>query len=133
MRSVFLDTVGLIAIWDENDQWHDEAQVAFDRLLSSRVLPVTTTSVLLECGNAAARRSYRSDLIELRRDLQELNTVIEPTSQDELLAWQQYASGHPGSPGIVDCISFEVMRRLGIQHAFTNDQHFRADGFETLF
>jgi predicted nucleic acid-binding protein len=25
------------------------------------------------------------------------------------------------------------MRRLGIRQAFTNDEHFRAAGFETLF
>jgi len=36
-------------------------------------------------------------------------------------------------PGIVDCISFAVMRRLGLTEAFTNDQHFTAAGFTTLF
>jgi predicted nucleic acid-binding protein len=30
-------------------------------------------------------------------------------------------------------ISFTIMRRLGITRAFTNDRHFRAAGFETLF
>jgi predicted nucleic acid-binding protein len=30
-------------------------------------------------------------------------------------------------------VSFAVMRRLGIQRAFTNDRHFREAGFETLF
>jgi uncharacterized protein len=35
--------------------------------------------------------------------------------------------------GIVDHVSFTIMRRLGISKAFTNDGHFRAAGFETLF
>ena len=35
--------------------------------------------------------------------------------------------------GIVDQVSFVVMRRLGLTRAFTNDWHFRAAGFETLF
>jgi len=30
-------------------------------------------------------------------------------------------------------VSFAVMRRLGIIDAFTNDRHFRAAGFNTLF
>ena len=35
--------------------------------------------------------------------------------------------------GIVDQISFVVMRRLGVSRAFTNDRHFRAAGMEPLF
>jgi predicted nucleic acid-binding protein len=38
-----------------------------------------------------------------------------------------------GSPGIVDLVSFEVMSRLGLTAAFTNDRHFTAKGFTTLF
>jgi predicted nucleic acid-binding protein len=38
-----------------------------------------------------------------------------------------------GQAGIVDHISFLVMHRLGITDAFTNDGHFRAAGFVTLF
>lgn len=38
-----------------------------------------------------------------------------------------------GSAGIVDHVSFSVMRRLGITEAFTNDRHFAAAGFITLF
>ena len=33
----------------------------------------------------------------------------------------------------VDQLSFRVMRRLGLTEAFTNDQHFQAAGFTTLF
>jgi predicted nucleic acid-binding protein len=33
----------------------------------------------------------------------------------------------------VDHVSFAIMRRMGIPKAFTNDGHFRAAGFETLF
>ena len=38
-----------------------------------------------------------------------------------------------GQAGIVDHVSFAVMRRLGITQAFTNDRHFQTAGFETLF
>ncbi len=35
--------------------------------------------------------------------------------------------------GIVDQVSFIVMRRWGITEAFTNDRHFQAAGFRALF
>lgn len=88
MREVFLDTVGLLALWDSTDQWHESAQHALAGL-APEVRTVTTSFVLLECGNAAA--------------------------------------------GIVDHISFAVMRRLGIAEVFGNDRHFQAAGFTVLF
>lgn len=48
-------------------------------------------------------------------------------------AWAAYDRGEAGEAGIVDHISFVVMRRLGLTHAFTNDRHFQAAGFTTLF
>ncbi len=42
-------------------------------------------------------------------------------------------AAHAGQAGIVDQVSFVVMRRLGITEAFTNDRHFQAAGFHTLF
>lgn len=46
MSAVFLDTVGLVAIWDEADQWHATAETAFARIMSERRPLVTTTFVL---------------------------------------------------------------------------------------
>ena len=37
--------------------------------------------------------------------------------------------GEAGQAGIVDHVSFQVMRRLGITEAFTNDKHYQAAGF----
>ena len=35
MRVVFLDTVGLLALWDESDQWHESASYAYELLTRS--------------------------------------------------------------------------------------------------
>ena len=133
MTMVFLDTVGLLALWDASDQWHDVAEVAWKKLTEQRAALVTTASVLLECGNAAARRPYRSEVNHLRELLERRNEVLVPTQEEWKLAWQAYHRGDAASAGIVDHLSFAVMRRHSIQKAFTNDQHFRAAGFTTLF
>jgi predicted nucleic acid-binding protein len=133
MTMVFLDTVGIIAMFDEDDQWHAAAVAAYDVIRSSGNRTVTTPHILLECGNAAARRPYRRDIAELRSKLRDRGRLLEVTGADEEAAWAAYHAGASGEAGIVDHISFAVMRRLGIRQAFTCDQHFAANGFEVLF
>ena len=131
--TVFLDTVGLLALWDQSDQWHDAAQGCFGRLVESRTDLITSTSVLLECGNAAARRPYRSAVSRLRKQMEEADRLVAPTTADWHGAWVAYENGEADSAGIVDHLSFAIMRRLGLSKAFTNDGHFRAAGLEILF
>jgi predicted nucleic acid-binding protein len=130
---VFLDTVGLIAQWDTGDQWHAAADAAYRRIAAHRHSVLTTTAVLLECGNTAARRTFRSDVCALRRMLALRNELISPTDDDWNQARAAYERGEAAQAGIVDHVSFQVMRRLGITDAFTNDRHFAAAGFVTLF
>ena len=133
MTPVLLDTVGLIALWDEDDQWHEPAAVAYDCLHAAGCVVMVTTLVLYECGNAAARRPYRTDVDDLRQRMAADGGLVEPTESDLNMAWVAYRAGHAGGAGIVDHVSFAVMRRLGITDAFTNDRHFAAAGFRPLF
>jgi len=122
--TVFLDTVGLLAVWDESDQWHRPAQVCFSELLGYPADLVTSSFVLLECGNAAARRPYRSAVARLRREMEMAHRLIVPTIEDFEAAWLAYERGEADSAGIVDHVSFTIMRRLGLSKAFTNDGTF---------
>jgi predicted nucleic acid-binding protein len=133
MRAAYLDTVGMLAVWDIADQWHTAAEQAFADLLQTNVSLVTTSYVLMECGNAAARRPYRDRVTRLRTRLLEDGLIFDPTSDEVEEAWEAYSSGKAGDAAIVDHVSFIVMRRLGITQAFTNDRHFIAAGFEVLF
>jgi uncharacterized protein len=133
MNGVFLDTVGLIAVWDTTDQWHDIAENVFKDLLIKRIPLVTTNQVLLECGNASSRRPYRYRANALRKQLRDAGLLRDPSDEQLESVWTAFDRGEVGQAGIVDHISFAVMRRLGITKAFTNDEHFRAAGFEALF
>jgi predicted nucleic acid-binding protein len=133
MNLVFMDSVGLLALWSESDQWHEAAEQAFAGITRNKDILLTTTFVMLECGNAVARRGFRQDANDLRERLEKSGTLVWPTETDWKLAWQNYQRGEADAAGIVDHVSFVVMRRLGIAKAFTNDRHFRAAGFENLF
>jgi predicted nucleic acid-binding protein len=133
MSPVFLDTVGLIAVWDKADQWHDEAEPVFLSLVRFGRTILTTTLILYECGNAAAGRPYRTSIDDLRKWLAAKGWLIEPTASDLETAWAAYRTASAGAAGIVDHVSFQVMRRLSIIEALTNDKHFQAAGFKALF
>jgi len=130
---IFADTVGLIALWDSRDQWHVPASKAYQSILAAGAVMVTTTAILLECGNAAARKPYRPLVVKLRHLMIEQQTLITPLDADWEQAWAAYGSGQAHDTGIVDLVSFEVMRRLEITQAFTTDEHFKSAGFEPLF
>jgi len=133
MNSVFLDTVGLLALWNRRDQWHDPAMQAYRQFLVVKAQFFTSPYVLLECGNAAARRPFRPEVDLLRQRLHKRGQILVPTDDDTPLAWEAFNRGEADEAGIVDHFSFLLMRRHGLTQAFTNDHHFRAAGFQTLF
>jgi uncharacterized protein len=133
VRTVFLDTVGLLALWDVRDQWHADADAVFQSLSSAGVRLVSSSFVLLECANAAARRPYRMAVERLRQSLEPSGMLIVPTTNDWDEGWKAFGRGDGAGAGIVDQVSFLIMRRLAITEAFTNDRHFQAAGFVTLF
>ena len=69
----------------------------------------------------------------MRRQLEQAKTLIHPTEADWEQAWANYTRREAANAGIVDHVSFVDMRRLGITETFTNDRHFKAAGFTTLF
>lgn len=120
----------MISVGDTSDQWHGAANPVFGELQAAKVPLLTTSCVLLECGNAAARRPYRGRVNVLRQLLLAENLLFEPSDAKLAAAWLEFDRGTANQAGIVDQVSFQVMRRLGLRRAFTNDQHFLAAGFE---
>jgi hypothetical protein len=102
LNRVFLDTVGLIALWDESDQWHAAAATAFQQIKTSSAILYSTTFVMLECGNAAARRPYRGAVDRLRKALETASCLLHPNEDEWKDAWGAYAADPVGGPGIVD-------------------------------
>jgi predicted nucleic acid-binding protein len=132
MTDVFVDTVALLALWEINDQWHEAAERTFLQANQENWRLLTTSFVLLETGNAVARKPHRRALLNLRAGLLLAGNLIEPNEDDCRIAWEAYERHDAGKAGIVDLVSFQVMRRLGLTDAITSDEHFRAAGFHTL-
>ena len=128
---VFVDTSYMVALVNPRDQYHGLA-ASLARTLAKRPL-MTTDAVILEIGNALSHY-HRSGAIEVIHRLcnsKEVEVVrLTPNLFDE--AFGLYKISHDKTWGLVDCVSFIVMRREGITEALTLDRHFAQAGFRTL-
>ena len=88
---------------------------------------------MLEIGNSLAR-SHKSEAIEIFEEFF-ISSEVEIVRLDETLfdkAFELYKSHADKTWGLVDCISFVVMREYGITDALTSDKHFVQAGFRAL-
>lgn len=94
---------------------------------------IVTDAVILEIGNSLSRR-YKNRCIEIVENFF-ASEEIEVVRLDETLfnkAFDLYKSHADKTWGLVDCISFIVMRENNITDALTSDKHFVQAGFRAL-
>jgi uncharacterized protein len=134
MKPVFLDASGLIAVANTDDQWHRQAEAAWNQLIVSNVPLVTTSLVLVELGDGLSRIDQRSLAIKLYDRLRHSPRVqiMSTTPEQEAAAWELFRQRPDKDWGVTDCASFAVMKQSGIEAAFTVDHHFEQAGFQRL-
>ncbi len=131
MIEAFIDTSFAVALGNSKDAYHERAlELSF--LLSGTSL-VTTNCILFETGNSLARgfREHAAGTILSFLSSDEIEVVDVKTELFDR-ALDLYQSHSDKTWGLVDCVSFIVMRDRGVVKALTNDRHFRQAGFETL-
>ena len=127
-ESVFVDTGYILALVNENDQHHAEALALSEQFDGQPV--VVTDAVLLEIGNALSRMD-RNVAVQIIEDLRESPGVTVMNLTPELFesAFDLYRRHTDKQRGLVDCVSFVVMRQMDLTTALAFDQHFAQAGF----
>ncbi len=130
--SVFVDTSALLPLLNPNDRDHVAAAAVWRGLLLGEETVVTSSYVLLETY-ALAQNRYGLGAVQGLRDRLCPVLVIEWVDPDlhEAGLGALITAGRR-QLSLVDCVSFEVMRRRGIQRAFAFDAHFREESFAVL-
>ncbi len=131
MIELFLDSSYVIALVNERDQRHEQA-LEMARGLGSYPL-VTTDAILLEVGNGLAR-GFKAEAIAVIEEFlssDEVRIVSVDTALFQM-GFDLYKTYQDKAWGLVDCISFVVMREYGITDALTSDSHFEQAGFNIL-
>jgi predicted nucleic acid-binding protein len=128
----FADTSGLYATLDADDQNHDRARTTWARLLERDGLLDTTNYVIVE---SLALVQHRLGIDAVRTFVADVRPVLRVewiTPEDHEGAVQGVLAAGRRSLSLVDCTSFAVMRRLGVDEVFAFDRHFGEQGFRTL-
>lgn len=134
MRRVFVDTSCWVGLVNSSDSLHDLATQAYHKNYIQGCHFVTHTGVLLETGNGLSSLRLRQAALSLKRKL-EASEIVEIVEIDNDLyeaGWRLFAERLDKEWGIIDCVSFELMRRLDLADALTADRHFEQAGFRKL-
>ncbi len=128
---VFLDTSYVLALELANDRYHEAARQHWERVKISLPLLVTTSYVLDEIVTFFNRIGHHAKAVAVGNTL-----LYSPSVQfihvDEALfyeSWAYFQQHQDKDYSLTDCISFVVMRNLGIAVAYTFDRHFVQAGF----
>jgi predicted nucleic acid-binding protein len=125
----FVDTSALLALLDRDDQHHADAITAWQTLAEGEATLVTTNYVVLE---TIAVGQHRLGLDAVRAWTSDVAPLLDVEFVDEALhraALSTLLAADRRQLSLVDCVSFEVMRRRGLRHAFAYDRHFSEQGF----
>lgn len=127
----FVDTLFVVALTNQRDQYHTKAVELSAKYGDKRLL--VTDAVLLEIGNTLSAR-FRQQAIETIESFIDSDEV-EVVRLNEFLfeqAFELYKKHADKTWGLVDCISFVVMREYDLTEALTCDKHFVQAGFRAL-
>lgn len=131
---VFVDTGPWIALVDQRDQWHAEAERVLRQLQASRQPLVTSNLVLMESYTGLVNRVERRLIARFRETIYSSRqiSIQRVDALTEELAWELFLRYDDKRVSMVDGSSFATMEQLGITQAFTFDRHFAQVGFQTL-
>jgi uncharacterized protein len=130
---LFVDTAGWAGIVLQNSRDHLAVESFYKRTIAARRDLVTTNYVLgepvalLTARSRASRREILAFIGGIRRIAQLTAVRVDEATDAE--AWALLERQDDKDWSLVDAASFVVMRRLGLQEAFTTDHHFSQAGF----
>ena len=131
MRRLYVDTSAWFDLVIPETPTHAE----MTQLVRARDIKfVTSTYVVDELISLLLKRrgySIASSAAAHVRSAPELR-MEHPDAAEEARAWRLFLDRPDKTYSLTDCLSFVIMRRLGITEALTTDDHFRQEGFTVL-
>jgi len=129
---VFVDTSAMLAVLDADDRSHPAVAQAWKDLVNEGRDLVTSSYVLVETFALVQSRLGVEAVRALDQDLLPVVAVIWLDPEVHRAAVAALLTAGRRQLSLVDCASFETMRRYGLTMALTIDSHFAEQGFQVL-
>lgn len=130
--SVFLDTSGLYALLDGDDSNHARAAKTWKLLLEQDEELVTNNYVVVESFALLQNRLGMDAVVALQQRFLSLTRIAWIDEGIHAAAVAALLTAPRRRLSLVDCASFETMRRSEIETVFAFDRHFAEQGFKQL-
>ncbi len=131
---LFVDTSAWLALGDRNDQYHKEALARSASIKKQKIELVTSDYIFDESITIIRYRMSHRAAVTFGNSLMG-STIVKITGitdEERSKAWKLFSRYDDKELSFTDCTSFVLMKKLGIQKAFTFDDHFRQLGFEVF-
>ncbi len=129
---VFVDTSGILALLNADDAFHSEASTLFAKSLASRDELFTTNYAVVESIAVLQSRHGMEPVNDLIDNILPVLEIVWGSEIDHQAAIQLLKATNRRRVSFVDCTSFVVMRKLGIEFALASDRDFEDFGFTLL-
>ena len=131
---IFVDASAFLGWYNRSDQYHALARPVWLNLEAQGRRLYTSNFVLDETLTLLARRTSYAFAAEQGGALYDSTTltILRPSKQDELASLELFEKYADQKISFTDCVSFVLMRKVGLKEVFTFDQHFRYAGFEVV-
>jgi len=126
-KHIFIDSSAFLAMEDESDEHHEKAIRFRDQeLLPGHYEFITTSYILDETLTLIRRRLGIPASIDFSSKVRKSRIVriLSVSKEVEEKALDLFEKYDDKTFSFTDCISFVIMQDLGIQEAFTFDEHF---------
>lgn len=129
-KAVFVDSSALFGVIAKNDLRHEQAA---DFFASTKDTLIATDYIFDEFITLVRMRTSHDAAVKIGEKIREgLIKLVDVSTQDKEAAWEYFKKHQDKNYSSTDCTSFCTMQRLGIQQAFTFDEHFAQAGFITV-
>ena len=130
--SIFADTSFFVALLDDGDDMHADAVVRWRRVAEERLPVVTSNYVVVESCAVLQRHIGVIAVRRLVRQVLDPVVVHWVSKEEHERATEALLVADRRQLSIVDCTSFEMMRRLEVRECLAFDRHFAEQGFSPV-
>jgi len=129
---IFMDTSAFFALLDRDDANHKKAKKIWSDVLNPENILITSNYVIVENFALIQHRLGLEAVRGFQEDILPLINIEWADAETHKSGVSALLAASRRRLSLVDCVSFETMRILGIKTVFAFDPHFADQGFRCI-